>query len=68
MVKEGYSLLEGVRTIYEKSKYGFNFVGIWRILHKKEVFIMINLMLKSIFENSNKIDAVAKYISKTHKK
>ena len=29
---------------------------------------MINLMLKSIFENSNKIDAVAKYISKTHKK
>lgn len=26
---------------------------------------MINLMIKSIFENSNKIDAVIKYINKT---
>ena len=29
---------------------------------------MINLMIKYIFENSNKIDSIAKHISKTNKK
>lgn len=29
---------------------------------------MINLIIKNIFENSNKIDSIAKYINNTNKK
>ena len=29
---------------------------------------MINLMIKSIFENSNKIDSIVKHVNKTNRK